>query len=80
MVICNLQDTPYDGEATLKIHSKCDDVMRAIVESLGISVENFTFKQDFTLKYTKVAEGRWKIVLDGNKYFVVPTCLSEQVQ
>lgn len=48
MVIINLQETPYDSEATLKINARCDEVMRAIMESLDMkdAVKVFGFIMD----------------------------------
>lgn len=37
-VIVNLQPTPKDAAATLVVHARADDVMRAIAEELGESV------------------------------------------
>jgi NAD-dependent SIR2 family protein deacetylase len=34
MVICNLQSTPKDEYADIKVHMKCDDLMRLIMKGL----------------------------------------------
>ncbi|KAJ4461701.1 putative Sir2 family protein [Paratrimastix pyriformis] len=36
LVICNLQRTPLDREATLRIHGKCDSLMRVVMRELGM--------------------------------------------
>ena len=38
MVIVNLQQTPKDKKAHLVIHAKADDVMRHVMDSLGLPV------------------------------------------
>eukprot|EP01126_Amoeba_proteus_P056957 TRINITY_DN7218_c0_g2_i11.p1 TRINITY_DN7218_c0_g2~~TRINITY_DN7218_c0_g2_i11.p1 ORF type:complete len:422 (-),score=72.86 TRINITY_DN7218_c0_g2_i11:179-1444(-) len=40
LVICNLQQTPYDGLA-LKINAKCDTLMRLVMEQLGLEIPPF---------------------------------------
>ncbi|RWR99996.1 NAD-dependent protein deacetylase sirtuin-7-like protein, partial [Dinothrombium tinctorium] len=40
--IVNLQWTPKDSQATLKINGKCDKVMQNVISSLGIQVENYS--------------------------------------
>jgi len=41
LVICNLQKTPLDKVAALKIYSKCDDLMKYIMKSLQIEIPPF---------------------------------------
>jgi hypothetical protein len=38
LVICNLQKTPLEKLADMNIHAKCDDLMAAVMEKLGIEV------------------------------------------
>ncbi|KAJ8283194.1 hypothetical protein COCON_G00020440 [Conger conger] len=38
LYIVNLQWTPKDDLATLKIHGKCDDVMRLLMTELGVQI------------------------------------------
>jgi NAD-dependent SIR2 family protein deacetylase len=45
MVICTLQETPYDPKAAIKIHSKCDDLMRAVMQELHIQVPSWQYIQ-----------------------------------
>jgi len=39
LAIINIQRTPYDADADVVIHGFCDDVMRLLMEELGIAVE-----------------------------------------
>ncbi|KAL4648658.1 NAD-dependent protein deacetylase sirtuin-7-like [Arapaima gigas] len=46
LYIVNLQWTPKDDLATLKIHAKCDDVMRLLMEELDIQVSSYVKAED----------------------------------
>jgi len=41
LVICNLQKTPLDSHASLKIYSKCDKLMEFVMQRLSIDVPEF---------------------------------------
>lgn len=38
LVIVNLQHTPFDGQASLVIHARCDEVMRLLAEELHLEL------------------------------------------
>lgn len=38
LYIVNLQWTPKDDWAALKLHGKCDDVMRLLMDELGLEI------------------------------------------
>lgn len=42
VVIVNLQRTPKDDVATLKINGRCDDVLRLVMQELGVRTPAFT--------------------------------------
>ncbi|KAA0712509.1 NAD-dependent protein deacetylase sirtuin-7 [Triplophysa tibetana] len=46
LFIVNLQWTPKDNLATLKIHGKCDAVMRLLMEELGLEIPVYNRSQD----------------------------------
>ncbi|XP_076879601.1 NAD-dependent protein deacetylase sirtuin-7 [Brachyhypopomus gauderio] len=46
LYIVNLQWTPKDDLATLKIHGKCDDVMRLLMEELGVEIPTYNRMDD----------------------------------
>ncbi|XP_054716399.1 NAD-dependent protein deacetylase sirtuin-7-like [Uloborus diversus] len=46
LFIVNLQYTPKDSQATLKIHGKCDEVMKHLTSQLGIHVPPYDKEND----------------------------------
>ncbi|XP_064126583.1 NAD-dependent protein deacetylase sirtuin-7 isoform X2 [Loxodonta africana] len=46
LYIVNLQWTPKDDWATLKLHGKCDDVMRLLMDELGLEIPHYSRWQD----------------------------------
>lgn len=41
LAICNLQKTPLDGMADVRVYSKTDDLMRRVMSKLGIPIPHF---------------------------------------
>jgi len=52
LVICNLQKTPKDNKAKLRIFAKTDDLMKLVMKNLGIEVPPFILTRRFTLSRT----------------------------
>ncbi|XP_030842280.1 NAD-dependent protein deacetylase sirtuin-7 [Strongylocentrotus purpuratus] len=46
LFIVNLQWTPKDSQASLKIHGRCDDVMALLMKHLNLSIPLYTRKSD----------------------------------
>ena len=46
LYIVNLQWTPKDDWAALKLHGKCDDVMRLLMDELGLEIPPYSRWQD----------------------------------
>ena len=45
LCICNLQKTPFDNNSnSIIIHTKCDDLMKNVMEVLGIDIPDFKFE------------------------------------
>lgn len=56
LVIINLQKTPYDADASLCIHGKCDDVIELLMKKLGYAIP--TWKMERRLQLSLVKEGK----------------------
>lgn len=46
LYIVNLQWTPKDDWAALKLHGKCDDVMQLLMDELGLEIPPYSRWQD----------------------------------
>ncbi|KAL8564015.1 hypothetical protein ACOMHN_024695 [Nucella lapillus] len=58
LVIVNLQWTPKDEQATLKIHGRCDDVLKRLAEHIGITVPPYRREADPLVRlHTPVQKG-----------------------
>jgi NAD-dependent SIR2 family protein deacetylase len=47
LVICNLQKTPLDSLATIRIFAKCDDLMKLVMKKLGMNYSLLSFIRFF---------------------------------
>ncbi|KAL6073944.1 Silent information regulator family protein [Balamuthia mandrillaris] len=45
LVICNLQHTPLDPLASLRVNARCDDLMRAVMAALGYEIPPFILRR-----------------------------------
>jgi len=72
VTIVNLQQTPKDEVATLRIHAKCDEVMRLVMEELGVPIPCFkrchSIQGNIDLIPSKDGEKRSEIIcrISGN--------------
>lgn len=82
--ICTLQDTSYDEAATLKINTTCDDLMKKLLDELGLEANTFTYKQKFILRHKKKDDtaptvSKWQLTLEGGYPNEPCTCVRELV-
>ena len=57
IVIVNLQSTPLDNQAFLRINGKCEDVVSRLVQKMKLKVRDFVVKRIINFR------------LNDNKYF-----------
>lgn len=51
LVICNLQWTPLDSKAALKIHARSDQVLQGLCERLSVPIPKFALKRHFSVRH-----------------------------
>eukprot|EP00164_Ancoracysta_twista_P004491 GFYU01006057.1.p1 GENE.GFYU01006057.1~~GFYU01006057.1.p1 ORF type:complete len:382 (+),score=78.77 GFYU01006057.1:113-1258(+) len=49
MAIVTLQPTEYDRDAAVKIHAKCDDVMKFLLDRYTVTMQPLTYAQVYTV-------------------------------
>ncbi|XP_047221605.1 NAD-dependent protein deacetylase sirtuin-7 isoform X2 [Girardinichthys multiradiatus] len=57
LYIVNLQWTPKDDLAVLKIHGKCDNVMSLLMEELGIQIPKYSRRPHLQSSYASLPRG-----------------------
>lgn len=64
LVICNLQSTPLDRIAGLRVHTKCDDLMVRVMEKLGLEIPVFILRRRLVVE-SETKEGRYQLKVYG---------------
>lgn len=82
--ICTLQDTSYDKYATLKINATCDDLMKRLLNELGIEVTSYTYTQKYIIRHKKKDDTapsvmKWQLTLEGGYPNEPCTCVGEVI-
>jgi len=65
LVICNLQSTPIDGLADLRISAKADDLMVAVMEGLGLGIPPFILRRKLAVEVKSQDDERHSVTLRG---------------
>lgn len=65
MVICNLQNTPLDEVADLRIYAKADDFMEKVMGKLGCPIPPFVLRRKLVVKGTVDEDGRFQMTVSG---------------
>ncbi|KAK4155840.1 DHS-like NAD/FAD-binding domain-containing protein [Chaetomidium leptoderma] len=69
LVICNLQATPLDGMAELRVHAKTDELMVRVMRELGMEIPGFVLRRRLAVTTVEVGgQGRGqrcKVVVSG---------------
>lgn len=64
LAICNLQETPLDDLAALRIHSKSDDLMIRVMEKLGLRIPTFILRRRLVIEL-EMKQGKPQITISG---------------
>ncbi|KAI2617602.1 DHS-like NAD/FAD-binding domain-containing protein [Hypomontagnella submonticulosa] len=65
LAICNLQDTPVDGVAYMRIHSKADDLMVRVMAKLGIPIPPFILRRRLVVRMESTKDDRQQLRVYG---------------
>ena len=60
LVIVNLQSTPLDKFAFLRINAKCEDVMERLVKKMELKVRDFVLKRMIGFQMSKNHELKFR--------------------
>jgi len=65
LVICNLQNTPLDSLADLRVHAKTDDLMDRVMEKLDIPIPPFILHRRLVVELESKADDRHQLMVRG---------------
>ncbi|KAI4863352.1 DHS-like NAD/FAD-binding domain-containing protein [Hypoxylon rubiginosum] len=65
LAICNLQDTPLDGLADMRIHSKADELMVRVMAKLDIPIPSFILHRRLVVRMESVGNERQQLRVYG---------------
>ena len=65
LVICNLQPTPLDELADMRVHAESDDLMILVMLKLGISIPRFILRRRLAVKVTLAQNGAASVLVEG---------------
>ena len=65
LAICNLQETPLDHDADLRIYTKTDDLMIRIMDKLDIPIPTFILRRRLAVEVETQAEDRHQLRVYG---------------
>ncbi|KAL9110399.1 MAG: hypothetical protein Q9227_005130 [Pyrenula ochraceoflavens] len=65
LAICNLQKTPLDDDASLRIFARTDDLMIRIMNKLDIPIPTFTLRRRLLVEVETLAKERYQLRVCG---------------
>lgn len=71
LVIANLQKTPLDDLAALRIHARCDDLMAAVMGELGLTIPAWILRRHIRVEFPQPGE----VVVSGEDESGTPSSL-----
>lgn len=81
LVIVNLQRTPLDDRAFLRIHAKCDTVMGGVMKLLGIPVPNWLLQRRVVVSHS-IISGNYTLDVTGVDAYIasMPATIFSRVE
>jgi mono-ADP-ribosyltransferase sirtuin 6 len=65
LAICNLQKTPLDDDAEIRVHTKTDDLMVRVMRYLQIPIPEFVLRRRLAVEVESQSEERHQLRVDG---------------
>lgn len=80
LVICNLQSTPLDVLADIRIFSEADVLMAKVMEGLGFPIPSFILKRRLVVKHEMIQGNQHQFTLSGIDVDSTPVLFLQSVQ
>ncbi|KAL2673772.1 hypothetical protein Neosp_012216 [[Neocosmospora] mangrovei] len=65
LVICNLQNTPFDRISEMRVYSEADNLMTRVMDGLGLPIPTFILKRRLAIKAETDGNDRQSLTLSG---------------
>ncbi|KAF2650597.1 DHS-like NAD/FAD-binding domain-containing protein [Lophiostoma macrostomum CBS 122681] len=65
LAICNLQSTPLDGAAALRVYARTDELMISIMQKLDIPIPRFVLRRRLVVEVVSQAADRHQVKVGG---------------
>ncbi|KAI2462943.1 DHS-like NAD/FAD-binding domain-containing protein [Annulohypoxylon bovei var. microspora] len=80
LVICNLQETPSDGLADLRIRSRADDLVVQVMAKLNLAIPPFILRRRLMVKMESTESGREQLRVYGEDVDGTPATFLRSVR
>ncbi|KAI0893794.1 DHS-like NAD/FAD-binding domain-containing protein [Annulohypoxylon nitens] len=80
LVICNLQETPIDGLADIRVFSKADELMIRVMEKLDIPISSFILRRRLIVRMETTDGGREQLRVFGEDVDGTPATFLQSVK
>ncbi|KAL1845387.1 hypothetical protein Daus18300_014552 [Diaporthe australafricana] len=80
LAICNLQKTPMDGLADLRVFSKADDLMVRVMQKLDIPIPPFILHRRLVIRNEQNARGKFQLHIIGEDVDGTPSTFLRSVR
>jgi hypothetical protein len=65
LAICNLQSTPFDDDAGIRIHTRTDDLLIRVMEKLAFPIPEFILRRRFMIEVETQSAERHQLKVFG---------------
>ena len=79
-MIINLQKTPLDSQAALRINGECDKVMKVVMAKLGLEIPEFSLKRHVRLSKKTEKDKKSSLLVEGLDSCGLPYSLFQSVE